>query len=455
MGRLFGTDGVRARANELLTPELALEMAVAAAHVLIADSEDSPAADRPRVVVGRDPRPSGEFLEAAVVAGLASSGVDVDLVGVIATPAVAHLVASRAADFGVVLSASHNPMPDNGIKLFGRGGHKLTEADEAAIEDRLLDPHRRRPTGAAVGRVRHCADAHDAYAEFLQAAGRGGVTERTLTGVRIVLDCANGAAAPTAPRVFRDRGADVVVIHAETDGTRINEDCGSTDLTSLRRTVRETKAHYGFAFDGDADRVLAVDAGGHDVDGDQILAVLALGMKRRGTLAGDRVVATVMSNFGLTVALRERAIAIVTSDVGDRQVLAAMRERGAVLGGEQSGHIVLGDLATTGDGILTALILADEVAASGSTLAELASVVRRLPQVLLNVSGVDKTTVTSDPDVLEAVTRAESELAGSGRVLLRASGTEPVVRIMVEAPTRDQADLLAGGLADVVRAVSR
>jgi phosphoglucosamine mutase len=450
VARLFGTDGVRGVANGLVTAELALDLSVSAAHVL-ADAGGAAAADgaEPRrlvAVVGRDPRASGEFLEAAVVAGLASAGVDVQRLGVLPTPAVALFTELTGADLGVVISASHNPMPDNGIKFFARGGHKLDDEAEDAIEAHLGSSWRR-PVGSAVGRVVDRPDAAGSYVDYLCKAAA-----TSLSGLRLVLDCAEGAASEVAPRAFRALGADVEAIHADPDGTNINQDCGSTHLESLRAAVLASQADAGFAFDGDADRVLAVDARGEVVDGDHILAILALAMQAAGELPGGRVVATVMSNLGLTVALSAAGITVVPAAVGDRYVLEAMRVEGVALGGEQSGHLIVGEHATTGDGILTALKVTGEMASTRRTLADLASVVTKLPQVLVNVSGVDKTRVHSNPTLRSAVEEAEVELGTTGRVLLRPSGTEPLVRVMVEAPQQDQAQAVADRLAAVVRA---
>ncbi|MHB1166595.1 MAG: phosphoglucosamine mutase [Candidatus Nanopelagicales bacterium] len=442
MGRLFGTDGVRGLANRDVTAELALDLSVAAAHVLADAGAFS--GHRPRAVVARDGRASGEFLQAAVVAGLASAGVDVSLVGVLPTPAAAFLTDSLDADLGVMLSASHNPMPDNGIKFFSRGGHKLDDAIEDAIERRLRDPWDR-PVGAAVGRVRREGEAFRHYADHLLTT-----TTQRLDGLTVVVDCANGAASQVAPDVLERAGARVIAIHAEPDGLNINEDCGSTHMGSLIAAVREHGADAGIAHDGDADRCLAVDCDGNVVDGDHILAILAVAMARQGRLAGNTVVATVMANLGFTIAMREAGINVVETGVGDRYVLEAMRQGGFVLGGEQSGHVVMSQYATTGDGLLTALHLLAEVAASGRSLAGLASMVNKLPQVLVNVHGVDRTRVDGASRVAAAVAAAEAGLGATGRVLLRPSGTEPVIRVMVEAPSVDQAQRIADGLAAVV-----
>jgi phosphoglucosamine mutase len=443
MGRLFGTDGVRGRANVDLTAELALDLAVAAAHVL----GDAGAFEghRPVAVVGRDTRVSGEFLSAAVTAGLASAGVDVYDVGVLPTPAIAFLTDVLKADLGVVLSASHNPMPDNGIKFFARGGHKLADDVEDAVEKRLRETWTR-PTGAAVGRISGYDEGAERYVEHLL-----GTLPQRLDGLKVVVDCAHGAAYSVAPEALRRAGAEVVAIGAEPDGLNINDGYGSTHLERLQAAVREHGADAGIAHDGDADRCLAIDAAGEPVDGDQILAVLALAMRDAGTLRGDTVVATVMSNLGFRLAMEREGLHMVATAVGDRYVLEAMKAGGFSLGGEQSGHVVLLDHATTGDGLLTALHLLARMASTGTPLAELAGVMVRLPQVLVNVKGVDRGGVDGCAPLKEAVTEAEQVLGRTGRVLLRPSGTEPVVRVMVEAPSAEQAREVADRLADVVR----
>ena len=443
MPRLFGTDGVRGLANGDLTAELALDLSVSAAHILA--ERGTFAGHRPTAVVGRDTRISGQFLEAAVVAGLASAGVDVLLLGELPTPGVAWLTAELGADLGVMLSASHNPMPDNGIKFLARGGVKLDDAIERAIEKRLREPWDR-PTGATVGRVRDHATAVEQYAAHLV-----GTIDRPLTGLKVVLDCAHGAASAVGPRALRDAGAEVVAICAEPDGTNINEGCGSTHLDVLQAAVLEHGADVGFALDGDADRCLAVDRRGEVVDGDQILAILALSMRVAGTLHDDTVVATVMSNLGFVQAMKAAGIGVRQTKVGDRYVLEAMKVLGFTLGGEQSGHVIMSRYATTGDGLLTALHVLERMVATGQELHELAAVMSRLPQVLVNVPGVDKARADEDFVLAAAVADAEAELGDSGRVLLRPSGTEPLVRVMVEAPTAEQARSVADRLATVVR----
>jgi phosphoglucosamine mutase len=443
MARLFGTDGVRGLANGHLTAELALDLAVSAAHVLAERGTFS--GHRPLAVVGRDTRISGQFLEAAVVAGLASAGVDVLLLGELPTPAVAHLTGSLGADLGVMLSASHNPMPDNGIKFLARGGVKLDDVVEEAIEAQL-GREWERPVGGGVGRISTYENAIADYCAHLVRT-----TTKPLTGLRVVLDCAEGAASEAGPRALQDAGADITAIHAQPDGLNINDDCGSTHLDSLREAVLKDGADVGFALDGDADRCLAVDHDGNVVDGDQILCILAGSMKERGALSQDTVVATVMSNLGFNRAMAAAGIEVVRTQVGDRYVLEAMKESGYTLGGEQSGHVIMSEYATTGDGILTALQVLDRMASTGSSIAELAAVMTPLPQVLVNVPDVDKRRADSDPALLAAVAEAEAELGDSGRVLLRSSGTEPLVRVMVEAATADDAAAVAKQLADVVR----
>lgn len=443
MGRLFGTDGVRGLANGDLTPELAMAVAVASAHVLT--TVDRP---RPLAIVGRDPRISGEMLEAAVCAGLVSTGTDVLRVGILPTPAVAHLVADLRADLGVMLSASHNPMPDNGIKIFARGGEKLPDEIEDEIETAIADNAARdwtRPVGAGLGRVSDVDDGAARYLDHLSAS-----TTQSLSGLRVVVDCANGAAANVAPELYRRAGADVIAIAAAPDGLNINDGVGSTHLDVLCAAVAEHNADVGIAHDGDADRCLAVTADGAVVDGDQIMAILALAMKDAGTLTGNTLVATVMSNLGLRIAMRDAGIELLTTKVGDRYVLQALRDNSLALGGEQSGHLVMPSFATTGDGLLTALHLLARVASTGSSLAELASVVTRLPQIMVNVRVSDKAAAAGSDEVAAAVAGAEAALGESGRVLLRPSGTEQLIRVMVEAPTQGQAEEIAQGIAKVV-----
>ncbi|MFM5905519.1 MAG: phosphoglucosamine mutase [Micrococcales bacterium] len=442
MSRLFGTDGVRGLANRDVTVEIALQLAQAAAIVLGEDARSK--GNKPKAVIGRDPRISGEFISAAVAAGLASSGVDVFDAGVLPTPATAYLTADLDADFGVMISASHNPAADNGIKFFARGGHKLPDATEDKIE-KALNTSKLAPLGGEVGHISRFADAEDRYLVHLLKS-----MPNRIDGITVVLDCANGAAAAVAPEVFRDAGARVVVIGNDPDGLNINLGHGSTHMSALQASVLEHGAALGLAFDGDADRCLAVDHTGAIIDGDQIMAVLALSAKARGQLARNTLVATVMSNLGLRVAMRQAEISMIETKVGDRYVLEEMRDGGYTLGGEQSGHIIFSRYATTGDGILTGLQLMAEMARTGKSLAELASVMTIFPQVLINVPGVDKTKVDKDKELLALVAQAETELEATGRVLLRASGTEPLVRVMVEAADEGTAQSWAERIARLV-----
>jgi phosphoglucosamine mutase len=441
---LFGTDGVRGRANDDLTPELALAVASASARVLVAHD----ATHRPVAVVGRDPRASGEMLEAAVVAGLTAAGADVLRVGVLPTPAIAFLTEAYGADLGVMLSASHNPMPDNGIKLFARGGNKLPDDIEAEIEAWFEAGTDTRPMGGGVGRVREAPEAAERYLAHLLAA----VPVR-LDGLHVVVDCANGSASSVAPELYRRAGATVTAIHADPDGLNINADCGSTHLRDVTAAVLAAGADLGVAHDGDADRCLAVATDGSFDDGDQILALCALELREAGRLVGDTVVATVMSNLGFHHAMRDAGISVLTTAVGDRYVLEELRARGLNLGGEQSGHVVFTDAATTGDGLLTALHLMAAVVRTGKPLGELAAIVQRLPQTLINVPVSDKPLVAADDSVASAVAEAQAELGDEGRILLRPSGTENLVRVMVEAATQADADRIAESVAKVVRSV--
>jgi phosphoglucosamine mutase len=437
----FGTDGVRGVANADLAPELALALGRASARVLGGGE----------VVIGRDTRRSGPMLEAALAAGYASEGVNVALLGVVPTPAVAHAAAERGIP-GAMISASHNPFPDNGIKLFAAGGHKLADETEAELEAELAhllgSGGGDRPTGAGVGVVTvDPGTAVGRYAEALHAA----IGHRHLGGLRVVLDCAHGAASAIAPSVLRSSGVEVEVVHAEPDGVNINDDAGSTAPEALQQAVRDRGADVGLALDGDADRLLAIADDGTLVDGDHVLAVLAIDRQARGALAHDTVVTTVMSNLGFRQGMARRGITVVETKVGDRYVLEALQRTGAVLGGEQSGHVIQADLATTGDGLLTALTLLDVVARSGQPLAVLAAdAMTSLPQVLVNVRLGER-----DPDLVDRlaadVAATEARLGDEGRVLVRPSGTEPLIRVMVEAPTQERAQTEADALADAVR----
>ncbi len=441
MARLFGTDGVRGVANRDLTAELAVALGSAAARRL----GNSTGPGRRVAVVGRDPRASGEMLEAAVIAGITSEGVDALRVGVLPTPAVAYLTSAYDANFGVMISASHNPMPDNGIKIFGPGGHKLDDTAEDRIEELVNAGPGQRPTGAGIGRV---LDAEDALDRYLRHAGKAMTTR--LDGVTVVVDCAHGAAWAAAPRAYRAAGANVIAINAEPNGLNINDGCGSTHMEVLQAAVLEHGADLGLAHDGDADRCLAVDAAGRIIDGDSIMVVLALAMQEAGELASDTLVATVMSNLGLHLAMREAGIEVRTTGVGDRYVLEELRAGEFSLGGEQSGHIVLPGFGTTGDGIVTGLRLMSRMAQTRATLAALAEPMHTLPQVLINVAVDDKAAVANAPSVQCAVAEAEAELGDTGRILLRPSGTEQVVRVMVEAADENTARMVAVRVADSV-----
>jgi len=440
---LFGTDGIRGLANIDLTAEIALDVSVAAAHVLVESSSNKD--HRPTAIVGQDSRASGEFLEAAVVAGLTSAGINVYRVGVLPTPAIAFLVAESKADLGVMISASHNPMPDNGIKLFSRGGGKLDDVIEARIEARMGEEWLR-PIGRGVGRVINDESAKERYLQHLLAS-----VSTPLAGITVVVDCANGASSFVAPEALRRASAKVIAIADTPDGWNINDGVGSTHLSYLRSAVLEHGADLGIAHDGDADRCLAIDATGAEVDGDHILSILAKSFKSRGLLKGNTVVGTVMSNLGFMHSMKDAGIDVVTTAVGDRYVLETMLEKDYAIGGEQSGHVIMRDFANTGDGILTALQLIQEIVRTGKTLAELAASMVRFPQVLINVKDVAKEKLDGSAVIAAAVKKAQDELGSNGRVLLRASGTEALVRVMVEAQSDNIASNIAQQLADVVK----
>lgn len=441
MGRLFGTDGVRGLANQELTPELALELGRAAAKQI---RKDAPKGRKLRAIVARDTRMSGDFLDHAISAGLASEGVDVNRIGVVTTPCVAYLTAKTDVDLGVMISASHNPMPDNGIKFFARGGYKLPDAIEDQIEQ-LLGDETDRPIGENVGEINaERESAEKLYIKHLvRAAG-------DLSGLRVAVDCANGAASRLGPEALQEAGVDTVVINASPDGRNINDNCGSTHPQQLQSQVVAAGCDFGVAFDGDADRCLAVDSAGNLIDGDKIMGMLAASFKEKGELTGNTLVITIMSNLGLILAMKEKGINTVQTAVGDRYVLEKMREQGFVLGGEQSGHVINANHATTGDGILTALCIARAVKDAGQPLEKICEFVKRLPQTLINVPNVDKTR-TDDAGLRAEIAKAEEELGDTGRVVLRASGTEPLVRVMVEAATQEQADAVCERLAGEVK----
>lgn len=443
--RLFGTDGVRGLANDLITPALAMELAQAAAIVLGFNTVKE--GTRPKAVIAHDSRISGEFIGAAMTAGFAASGVDVLDAGLVPTPAAAYLVASTEADFGVMISASHNSAEDNGIKFLARGGKKLDDAIEDAIEELYRSKDFRYPTHGDVGRVRLLTDGEDRYVTHLLSTVPG---HRRLNGLKVVLDCAHGAASGVSPDAFHALGAKVKVIGAEPNGTNINDGVGSTHPEQLQKAVVEWGADLGIAHDGDADRCMAVDEQGNLVDGDQIMSILAVAMKENGRLKDDTLVATVMSSLGLEIFLREYGIKLERAAVGDRYVLEAMNKNGFNLGGEQSGHVIMSDYATTGDGVLTGIHLAAEMVRTGLPLSELAGRMQATPQKLINVKGVERSGVAGCQPLQDAIAQAEAELGDTGRVLLRPSGTEPLVRVMVEAQTQETADTIAQRLADVV-----
>jgi len=440
---LFGTDGVRGVANVDLTAELAVDLAVAAAHVL--GEIGAFAGHRPKAIVGQDSRASGDFLESAIVAGLTSAGVDVYRVGILPTPAVACLVKQTNADLGVMISASHNPMPDNGIKFFAKGGDKLADSLEAQIEARLGEPWDR-PVGLNVGRIIEDDSAKDRYINYLLST-----ISKPLTGLKVIVDCANGASSFVAPIVYEKAGANVTAISASPTGWNINENCGSTNLDNLISQVKSSGADLGIAHDGDADRCLLVSESGQVIDGDFILNVLAQNWMSSGRLKNKTVVGTVMSNLGFIKAMNELGIKVEKTAVGDRYVLEKMLENDYSLGGEQSGHIIMREYSNTGDGLLTALQVMQIMAISNQTLTNLTSNIKKYPQVLINVKDVKKDKLSTSKVINDAILAAENELGQSGRVLLRSSGTESVVRVMVEANDLQVAQKIADSLARLVR----
>ena len=441
MGRLFGTDGVRGSANKDLTPELVFALGKSASLVIAQQHGKG----RASAVVGRDPRASGEMLEAALIAGLATVGVDVLKVGVLPTPAIAYLTQYYKADLGIVLSASHNVFSDNGVKFFSKDGKKLPDEVEDEIE-KNLDTKVPHPTGSEVGRVKEMADAYEAYVSHLLET----INLGALKGLKIVVDCANGAASEVAPDVYHRAGAEVIAIHNSPNGLNINENCGSTYMQSLIETVKKEKADLGIAHDGDADRCLAVDELGNIIDGDHILALLAKDFKDNSKLSSQTVVSTVMANLGFKFAMKEQEISIIETQVGDRYVLEAMEEKNFVLGGEQSGHVIMRNYSTTGDGLLTALHLMNAVTNQKKPLSELSKIVKKYPQILINVSNVDRGKIGNEK-LQNAVKEAEKQLGNKGRILLRPSGTEELIRVMVEAETQNTADSIAKQIAEVVK----
>ncbi|MGH2692394.1 MAG: phosphoglucosamine mutase [Actinomycetota bacterium] len=442
VARLFGTDGVRGVANRDLTPELVFALGRAVVAALGGEG-------RPRIAIGRDTRVSGPMLQAALSAGICSAGADVLRLGIVPTPAVAYLTVLLNAEAGAMISASHNPPEDNGIKFFSAEGFKLPDEVEDSIERTMRDDSAPRAEGDDVGRVGDAPEAVERYVDHLVAAA-----EARLDGMRVVVDCANGAAFRLGPQVLERLGAEVEPIHAEGNGAAINVKSGATAPELLARAVGEKGADAGVAFDGDADRAIFADSAGHVIDGDHVIAASALAMHEQGRLPGDRVVVTVMANLGLRRAMQRSGIEVVETQVGDRYVLEEMRRLGATLGGEQSGHVVFLDHATTGDGLLTAVRFLSLARRKGTSVGELTSMLHRFPQVLENVPSADARAVAEGSELAGAVRRAEEALGERGRVLVRASGTEPVVRIMVEAETEDQARRHAEAIAEVARSAS-
>ncbi|CCO07861.1 phosphoglucosamine mutase [Desulforamulus hydrothermalis] len=444
MAKLFGTDGVRGVANTQLTAELAYRLGRAGAHVLTRQGQPK------KVIIGRDTRISGDMLEAALAAGVCSVGVDVYQVGVLPTPAIAYLTRALGAGAGVVISASHNPVEDNGIKFFGPSGYKLPDELETQIEKLATDAEDKlpKPTGGELGRMYRVEDALDRYVEYVKTT-----VNTDLKGLKVVVDCANGAAYRVAPRVLAELGAEVIAINHLPDGVNINDNCGSTHPEGLMAEVVKQGAHLGLAHDGDADRVLAVDSAGNLVDGDQIMVICAKHLKAKGKLRKNTVVVTVMSNLGLHKALEKSGISVVETKVGDRYVLEKLLETGTRFGGEQSGHIIFLEHNTTGDGIITALQLLAVVKETGKSLAQLAEQMEKYPQILQNVRVQDKTAVMNSPIITEAIRRFERDLAGQGRILVRPSGTEPLVRIMVEGKDMAELQTIVDKMAEIVGSI--
>lgn len=443
MGKYFGTDGVRGVANRELTPELAYKIGRCGGYVLAGQAE------KPKVVIGLDTRISGPMLEAALIAGLLSIGASVIRLGVVSTPAVAYLTRKLGADAGVMISASHNPVEDNGIKFFGGDGFKLSDDTELAIEQ-LMDAAKDelpRPEGGAIGTVTVLEDAKEQYVHFLKTT-----VKHSFGGVKLVLDCAHGAAYELAPTVFRQLGAEVITVGAEPNGLNINDGVGSTHPEYLREQVLAHQADLGLSFDGDADRLIAIDENGEEVDGDYILSICGDAMKRAGTLKDDTVVTTVMANIGFFKGAEAIGLKTAQTAVGDRYVMEEMRRGGFNLGGEQSGHVIFLDYNTTGDGILTALQLVDTLVAGGRKLGEAKQLMRKYPQVLVNVRVADKSLYEGNTAILAAAAAVEQELGDNGRVLVRPSGTESLIRVMAEGPDKELVQRYVDQIVDVVRA---
>jgi phosphoglucosamine mutase len=449
MGKLFGTDGVRGMANEgNMTAEMALQIGRATAYTCKEYHREK--GTRPRIIIGKDTRLSGYMLENALTAGITSMGVDVLLLGPIPTPAVAFITQSMRADAGLVISASHNPYFDNGIKIFGRTGYKLPDEMEAEIEDLVLSGriNNIRAVAQDVGKAKRIDDAMGRYIEFCKNTFPD---DMTLDGMKVVLDCSNGATYKCAPLIFSELGADVTTIHASPNGMNINENCGSQHTRDLRIKLKGLRADVGLAFDGDGDRLIAVDENGNELTGDQIIAICTKYYKDAGLLDNNLVVGTVMSNIGFHVALQELGIETDVADVGDRYVLELMRKRDAVLGGEDSGHIIFHNFHTTGDGIVSALQLLAIMRKTGDKLSKLAQVMKVFPQVLINVDVAEKPPLPEIGSLQAAIQEAEKELGDKGRVLVRYSGTQPMCRVMVEGPTEEQTRSIADRLVAVVK----
>ena len=441
MRKLFGTDGVRGVANQKLTAELAFQIGRAGAYLLTAENK------RGRIVIGKDTRISGDMLEAALIAGITSLGVDVLAVGVISTPAIAYLTRALKADAGIVISASHNPVEDNGIKFFAGNGFKLPDEKELELERLIFDPPAYpQPVGGDIGRVLLVDDAKERYIQHAK-----GTIKESLAGLKIVVDGANGAASEIAPRILRDLGAEVITINCTPDGKNINDGCGSTHPESLQQAVLDEKADLGLAHDGDADRIIAVDENGNLIDGDFIMTICGKHLASKGKLKNNLLVVTVMTNLGLKIAFQDTGVQLLETKVGDRYVLEAMREKGACLGGEQSGHIIFLEHNTTGDGIITALQLLSVMQEKKQSLGTLACQMKKLPQVLINVRTEKKDTVMDIPEVAAAIKQAEEKMAGRGRILIRPSGTEPLLRIMAEGEDQKELQLIGEAIADVIR----
>ena len=450
MGRLFGTDGIRGIANTELTPELAFRIGRSAAYYFGQKQlqQNKGTNDKPKIYIGRDTRISSKMLAAALEAGICSSGGDVMQLGVIPTPAVSYLTRHHQATFGIVVTASHNDFPDNGIKFFSNAGYKLSDAIEDELEQIILAPKDElpRPTADKVGNIINSVHLLKEYVHFIK-----NLVEADLSKMKIVIDCANGAAFESTPLAFKQLGVQITVLNSQPNGFNINDDCGSTHMSKLQEAVVKYNADLGIAHDGDADRCLIVDENGEIVDGDQIMLICALDMMRQKKLAQDTLVATVMSNIGLYKAMERSGAKVLTTQVGDRYVLEEMLSKSLNLGGEQSGHIIFSDHNTTGDGLLTAVKLASALKNSGQKMSELANLMTRYPQLLINVRVNNKNNFNNNQTIKEAILAGEKELGNEGRILVRASGTEPLVRVMAEGPSTEVLERIVHNIADTVK----